>query len=73
MANAIVANEWSFTKKKRSKLSLASKKQEVSPMVRRSLLDVVTSKERLSIPFKFRWLKFKTGFFGLVIRKGVTI
>lgn len=70
MANLIIANDWSFTKRKGSKIGLANQKQEVSIMVRRSLLDTITPAQRLAIPFKYRWLKFKMVIFGSLI-KGV--
>lgn len=71
MANAIVLQSFVFKKENRSKINLAKQKQEVS-MVRRSMLDAVTAQERLTVPFRFKWLKFKTGFFGLVLKRGVT-
>ena len=72
MGKAIVLQSNVFIKPKRSKIKLAQKKQEVS-MVKRSLLDVVTATERLKIPFSYKWLKFKTGFLGLILKKGVAI
>jgi len=70
MSNAIVIQSFVFKKEKRSKINLATQKQEVS-MIRRSMLDAVTAKQRMSIPFSYTWLKFKTGFFGLTLKRGV--
>ncbi len=72
MSNAILIQSIRFTKGKRNKFNLAIKKQEVS-MIRRSKLDAVTAQERLSTPFRYRWLKFTTGFFGLTLQKGVIV
>jgi hypothetical protein len=63
MSLAILVNE-------RSKINLALKKKEFSMVIKRSLLDAVTAKERLKVPFRYLWLKFKTGFFGLTLLKG---
>jgi hypothetical protein len=70
MANAIIANEFGFRKIKGSKIALATKEKEFS-MARSLLLDTVTPAQRMSIPFRFHWLKFKTGFFGLTLKRGI--
>lgn len=73
MATAILTNVPRFTSANRSKINLATQKKEFSMVKNRPMLDIVKPKERMSIPFSYKWLKFKTGFFGLVLRKGVTI
>lgn len=73
MSTAIVTNDTRFTKEKRGKINLATQKKEFSMVRNRSLLDAVTAKQRLSTPFSYTWLKFKTGFFGLTLLKGVAI
>ena len=70
MANAIVIHSLVLKKEDRSKIKLAMKKQEVS--MDKKLLDYVTPKQRMKIPFAYKWLKFKTGFLGLVLARGVT-
>lgn len=69
MANAIITIDRSFTSENRSKIQLVPQNKEIF-MAWSQLRDVVTAKERLRTPFAFRWLKFKTGFFGRVLKKG---
>lgn len=62
MANAIILSQT-------GKIKVAHILKEL-PMARSHMFDHVRPEQRLSIPFRFRWLKFKTGFFGLVLKKG---
>lgn len=70
MAVAIVPNEHGFAKQKKGKISLVSLEKGLF-MARSQLLDVITPKQRKSVPFRFYWLKFKTGFFGLTLKRGL--
>lgn len=65
MATAILTNVLGFTNLKRSKIHLATKKKEFSMVNTRSVFDCVSAKERMRIPFSYKWLKFKTKYFGL--------
>lgn len=73
MSTAILTTNLGLTNRERSKIKLAIRKKELSMVRNRSLLDVVTAKQRMKVPFSYSWLKFKTGFFGLVLQKGVAI
>lgn len=70
MANAIVTNVLGFTTHNRSKIYLTKQKKEFSMVNGRSLLDHVSPRQRKATPFSYRWLKFKTGFLGLVLLRG---
>lgn len=73
MRTAIVTNAPRFTSVKRSKINLAKQKKEFSMVKYRPMLDIVTAKERLSIPFAYRWLRFKTAILAKVLLRGVTL
>lgn len=73
MRTAILTNASRFTSGKRSKISLASQKKEFSMVNKRSMLDVVTAKQRLSVPFKYRLLCLKNAILGLILNVGVAI
>ena len=72
MATAILTNDVGLKKGFRSKIKRLNEKKEFSMKKRKgSTSDIVSAKERLSTPFRYKWLKFKTGFFGLVLQRGV--
>jgi hypothetical protein len=73
MSARIVTKKVSVAKRERSKIKLANQKKELSMVRNKPLLDVVTAKKRMKVPFSFKWLKFKVGFFGLVLQKGVAL
>lgn len=35
--------------------------------------DRITAKQRLKIPLGYRWLKFKTAFLGLTLKRGIAL
>lgn len=72
MAVTIVIKDRVFTKVNKSKIG-SLLKDKGYPMKSSMMRDIVTPVTRLTVPFRFRWLKFKTVFFGLVIQKGVKL
>lgn len=67
MATMILTNVF---KEKKSKIKLIARKKEFSMVRHNPIIDCVSARQRMRVPFRYRWLKFKTGFFGLVIKKG---
>lgn len=71
MATAILTNELGLTKYFSATIEVPRRKREFSMMKRSPIIiDAVSAKERLKTPFSYKWLKFKTGFFGLVLMRG---
>jgi hypothetical protein len=66
MAIAILTNEVRLTKRFSDTIVVPIKKKEFSIMkLSRVPRDAVSAKERLSVPFSYKWLKFKTYFLGI--------
>lgn len=72
MADAIIANQEIYTKQNSSIIINQNLHDKEVCMQRPSLIikDAIKAKSRIKKPLKFHWLKFKTSFFGLVIKKG---
>ena len=66
MATAILTNEVRLTKRFRDTIESPIRKKEFSMINRRRLsIDAISAKERLSVPFSYKWLKFETYFLGI--------
>lgn len=73
MAMHILAKDGGFTNPKRGKISLVKKKQEVSMVKNRPILDLINAKERLSVPFAYRLHQLKFAALALILNVGVAI
>lgn len=75
MAVEIIVNKCINSKKnsdKNSKIALAIPEKDFYMGKNTVMLDAVSAKQRVRVPFRYLWLKFITGFFGLTLKKGVT-
>lgn len=73
MATFILTNRRGITNLFKTDRLLRKKEFSMMRMIRKKPFgtDIVSSKQRLSIPFSYKWLKLKTGFFGLVLARGI--
>ena len=71
MADAILSNDLRLRKPFDATLITSiHRKKELSMKKTQPILDLVTAKERLSIPFSYRWYRFKTSIYRLLTLKG---
>jgi hypothetical protein len=72
MINAILTKDIRLSKPFNARIEFILRKKEFCMLKNLSpILDIISAKERLRIPFSYKWLKFKVGFFGLVLHRGV--